>query len=175
MSAGLTKFGAAIMQPTYLPWAGYFNLIAHSHHFVFLDEVKFEKSSWHTRNRIPFGGQETTLTVHTLGSRDQPLHQVAINDRVSWRKKHQRALEFAYAHSPFGKLALDAVIPHITDHSLSHLAQLNIAIIRHLSDLLGLETEFHRSSQMQAQGSRSGRLLSLLQQLGTQSYFSPAE
>ncbi len=40
------------MQPTYLPWPGYFDLILKSDYFIFLDNVKFEKSSWQTRNQI---------------------------------------------------------------------------------------------------------------------------
>ena len=33
----------AIMQPTYLPWAGYFGLMMASDIFIFLDNVQFEK------------------------------------------------------------------------------------------------------------------------------------
>ena len=31
------------MQPTYLPWAGYFNLIQQTDAFVFLDDVQFSR------------------------------------------------------------------------------------------------------------------------------------
>ncbi|MEM7600815.1 MAG: WbqC family protein, partial [Verrucomicrobiota bacterium] len=36
----------AISQPTFLPWMGYFNLIAQADIFVFLDDVQYEKQSW---------------------------------------------------------------------------------------------------------------------------------
>ena len=42
----------AIMQPTYLPWAGYFSLMKKVDTFVFLDSVQFERRSWQQRNRI---------------------------------------------------------------------------------------------------------------------------
>ncbi|WP_458576139.1 WbqC family protein [Aliamphritea spongicola] len=45
-------FDVAIMQPTYLPWAGYFHLMSQVNFFVFLDDVQFSKSSWQSRNRI---------------------------------------------------------------------------------------------------------------------------
>ena len=35
-----------IMQPTYLPWIGYFDLIKRSDIFVFLNDVQFSKQSW---------------------------------------------------------------------------------------------------------------------------------
>ena len=42
----------AVMQPTYLPYLGYFDLIAQADVFVFLDDVQFERKSWQQRNRI---------------------------------------------------------------------------------------------------------------------------
>ena len=36
----------AIMQPTYLPWIGYFNLIKQADIFIILDDVQFSKQSW---------------------------------------------------------------------------------------------------------------------------------
>ena len=42
----------SIMQPTYLPWIGYFKLINNSDKFVFLDSVKFEEQSWQRRNKL---------------------------------------------------------------------------------------------------------------------------
>ncbi|WP_370302900.1 WbqC family protein, partial [Rheinheimera baltica] len=47
----------AIMQPTFLPWSGYFNLMASVDVFVFLDDAQFQKGSWHNRNRIPLNGK----------------------------------------------------------------------------------------------------------------------
>ena len=41
-----------ITQPTYLPWLGYFELVAQADVFVFLDTVQFERQSWQSRNKI---------------------------------------------------------------------------------------------------------------------------
>ena len=42
----------AIMQPTFLPWLGYFSLIKSVDKFVFLDDVQFDRRSWQQRNYI---------------------------------------------------------------------------------------------------------------------------
>jgi hypothetical protein len=39
----------AIMQPTYLPWMGYFSLINQVDIFVIYDDVQFDKRSWATK------------------------------------------------------------------------------------------------------------------------------
>ena len=42
----------AIMQPTYLPWCGYFGLMHAVDVFVLLDSVQFARRSWQQRNQI---------------------------------------------------------------------------------------------------------------------------
>ena len=53
----------AIMQPTYMPWIGYFDLIDQVDKFVFLDDVKLVKQSWHVRNRIKTEQGALLLTI----------------------------------------------------------------------------------------------------------------
>ena len=55
----------AIMQPTYLPWSGYFNLMARVDVFVLLDDVQFERRSWQSRNRILVNGHEVLASTAT--------------------------------------------------------------------------------------------------------------
>ena len=55
---------AAVMQPTYLPWLGYLDLMDQVDTFVLLDTVQFDYRSWQHRNRIPGpGGEPTWLSV----------------------------------------------------------------------------------------------------------------
>ena len=42
----------SIMQPTYLPWTGYFKMILDSDLFIFLDDVQFETRCFQSRNKI---------------------------------------------------------------------------------------------------------------------------
>ena len=51
----------AIMQPTYLPWSGYFGLFNYVDFFVFLDSVQFERRSWQQRNKIKSLANVVTL------------------------------------------------------------------------------------------------------------------
>ena len=48
----------AVMQPTYLPWAGYFNLIESADQFFYLDNAQYERGSWQHRNRILMNDKE---------------------------------------------------------------------------------------------------------------------
>ena len=52
----------AIMQPTYLSWSGYFNLMARATEFIFLDDVQFSHQSWQQRNRIVAQGRSRSCS-----------------------------------------------------------------------------------------------------------------
>ena len=53
----------AIMQPTFLPWIGYFKLISEVDTFIFFDDAQYSKSSWHNRNRILVKNHINWLTL----------------------------------------------------------------------------------------------------------------
>ena len=42
----------AIVQSNYIPWKGYFDLIALVDEFVLLDDAQFTRRDWRNRNRI---------------------------------------------------------------------------------------------------------------------------
>jgi hypothetical protein len=163
-----------IMQPTYLPWSGYFHLIAHAEDFVFLDDVQFSHQSWQQRNRILVNGQPHVLSVPVLTSERGPqmISEVQVDESKNWRKKHVRTLQQAYARHPFGKEVAELVESVIGGGS-HLLMEINIAIIRALSAALKLEPRFHRSSLLGVAGARSQRLLEMCRRLGAETYLSP--
>ena len=76
------------MQPTYLPWPGYFNLILKSDSFIFLDDAQFQKNSWHNRNRILVSQKPHWITVPVKhNSLDQKISETKIVSSHSWAKK----------------------------------------------------------------------------------------
>jgi hypothetical protein len=163
----------AIMQPTYLPWAGYFNLISRVDTFVFLNDVQFAKPSWQMRNRLLLQDTVHFITVPTLGSRNQRISEVLLAGD-DFRAKHEKQLEHAYRKHAHGAAMLELVRPVLRDRSLLRLEQLNVALIRAFATRLELAPRFALSSDLAPEGERSERLLHLLQLLGERDYLSPA-
>ena len=93
------------MQPTYLPWLGYFDLIHRSDIFVFLDSVQFDKRSWQQRNRIksPNGELMLTVPVLTKGRFDQQIYDVGIDISQNFEKKHFNSIRSNYTKSKYFK------------------------------------------------------------------------
>ncbi|MGO9114468.1 MAG: WbqC family protein [Thermoguttaceae bacterium] len=165
---------ACIMQPTYLPWSGYFNLIAQSKEFVFLDDVQFSHQSWQQRNRIVVNGQPYVLTVPVLASDCGPqlIRDVCVDDSKNWRKKHLRTIQQTYARHPFGREAA-CLVERTLQLGSNRLAEINMALIRGFCEALGLQPSFHLSSELRVPGARSERLLKICRLLGAQTYLSP--
>ena len=138
----------AIMQPSYLPWAGYFNLIATSDVFVLLDNAQYQKNSWHNRNRILLNQSAHWITVPVKKS---SLNQTILNSKIdnsqSWRKKHINQLQQTYAKFPFSGSVVE-ICQKLESAKANNLAELNIEMICWLMRKLGIDTKIMLSSEM---------------------------
>src|SRR6185436_12619903 len=89
----------AIMQPAYLPWQGYIDMIDQADLFVLLDTVWVSKQSWQTRNRVVNkAGKVQWLSVPTNAELWMLLQEVRIKDDGRWRRKHKKTLEAISDH-----------------------------------------------------------------------------
>ncbi|PIR50149.1 hypothetical protein COU79_01025, partial [Candidatus Peregrinibacteria bacterium CG10_big_fil_rev_8_21_14_0_10_54_7] len=83
---------AAIHQPNYLPWSGYFHKMVKADVFVFLDNVQFTKNSYQNRAKIKGlrGEQWLTVPVKTSGSFGEMTNRIKVDNSQNWREKHLR-------------------------------------------------------------------------------------
>lgn len=164
----------AIMQPTYLPWLGYFALMDRVDTFVFLDSVQFERRSWQQRNRIkgPDGLRMLTVPAFKKGLRQQRIDEVRIDPSAGFPEKHVRAIEHAYAGAPH----LEPYGPGLSEVLRRHhdrLAGLTIELIQWLAGQLGIATRCVASSSLDATGSKADLLAEICRKLGAERYTSP--
>lgn len=164
----------AIMQPTYLPWAGYFNLIRLADAFVFLDDVQFERRSWQSRNRILLNGREQYLTVPVIkNARDTPLHEIRICHDENWMEKHLRTLNEAYKKAEHGKEMLDIIERVFSAKTYLRLTELTEQVISAIADALMIETRFVRASSLECGGKRTDHLIQICRSLACDTYIAP--
>ena len=91
----------AIVQSSYIPWKGYFDLIHSVDEFVLFDDVQFTRRDWRNRNRIktPHGPAWLTIPVNTKGKYLDPIKDIRVSD-PSWGVHHWKTLSANYARSP---------------------------------------------------------------------------
>lgn len=167
----------AVMQPSYLPWIGYFNLILNSDVFIFLDDVQYSKNSFFSRNRYPCnsptGFNWLTVPVRRASS-TQLFTETFMIEEDKWRRKHMLTLRQFYLRERY----FDDFFPYLEKEIMNEkhdtLAKLNISLIRSICDYLKIEREFFVSSELGVEGSRSDRLVSFCKKFGCSIYLSPA-
>lgn len=162
----------AIMQPTYFPWLGYFAMIDSVDVFVFLDSVQLVKRSWQVRNRIKQNDRELMLAipVHT-DCRDTRICDALIVE-TQWKDKHLKTIAQSYAKTPY----YDEIMPLINkvfSIKNNNLASFNESIIVEISDYLGIETKFYKSSELkELEGTKDQLLVNICKALEINTYLS---
>jgi len=164
----------AMMQPTFLPWMGYFALIENADVFVFLDNFQLSIQSFHTRNRL-FIEKDAVgwyrVPILRKVSFGKPLNEARINESQNWRVKTIKAIKQNYRNTPY----FSSYFPFVEDWlsaDYRSLADLNMAFIRFVCNHFGWTTSFHCSSHYEIIGRRSKRILDILHHLGAAVYYS---
>ncbi|MDZ7267791.1 MAG: WbqC family protein [candidate division KSB1 bacterium] len=165
-----------ILQPSYIPWRGYFHQIQKADVFVFYDDVQYDKRGWRNRNRIKsaHGSLWLTIPVHAAGCQihHTPLNRIAIDWQQNWHEKHLLTLQHAYGKAPFHARYAPLLEAHFQRRP-ALLADLTIDLTIALARALGIErTRFLRASQFNVTGSKTDRLLAILEKVGATSYLS---
>lgn len=163
----------SINQPAYLPWLGYFDRIARSDLFVFLDTVQFERNSFTNRNRIrtPDGALWLTVPVHLAGHLSKTINDIEIDERQKWRTKHLRSIEQNYRSAPgfrdkFARLAASY------RPEMNRLSELCFAQLKFWLGELGITTPVIRASATGVSGRKSDLVLALCRHFGATGYLS---
>ena len=164
----------AIMQPTYLPWAGYFALMDSVDTFVILDSVQFSKRSWQQRNQIKTesGPKWLTVPVISKGKRDQVISDVQIDYSGKFPESHIRMIEQNYRKTPFF-IDYSESFFNILRKNHECLSHLSIDLILLIRDLLDIKTKIKYSSDLIAKGSKDELLVEICKYVGATEYVSP--
>jgi WbqC-like protein family len=166
---------AAIMQPTYLPWIGYFDLIDSADRFVFLDDAQVLKRSWGVRNRILGHNGETFLTVPLSGHRHgdgSAFVDTLIDSAQPWAKTHLATIRHAYAKAPhFAEVFASVEALLLAGHET--IGALNEDFICTTARRIGIKTPFLKSSQLEGtDGRKDDRLISICRAIGADTYLA---
>lgn len=164
----------AIVQSNYIPWKGYFDLIAGVDTFVLYDDAQYTKRDWRNRNRIKTaqGVQWLTLPVQVTGKYLQLIREVLVSD-PAWAETHWRTLTHHYGKAAgFAEVAPAIEGLYREAAASQRLSEINHLFLTGINKLLGITTPFRWSNELELTGDRSDRLLGMCRQLGADTYVS---
>ena len=163
----------AIVQSSYIPWKGYFDLIASVDEFVLCDDVQFTRRDWRNRNRIKTsdGPKWLTVPVAVKGKYAQAIKDTLISD-ASWRENHWKNLYHAYSRAPYFSQYAARIEEVYQDASDEALSLINHRFLTVLCDILGIDTEITWSMDYEPRSGKSERLVDICGQAGASEYLS---
>ena len=164
----------SIMQPTYLPWSGYFNLIYTTDIFIFLDDAQYSKGSWHNRNLIINNSKKTWITIslkkHNLNTN---LNKIYLHDLEESKKEHINLLKQSYYRHPFYD-SVEEIFNFFLTVKTNILSELNIILIKFICEKLFIKNKFIQSSDLEVKTQkRTDKLIGILKNFNVTEYLSP--
>jgi hypothetical protein len=163
----------AILQSNYIPWKGYFDMIASVDEFILYDDAQYTRSDWRNRNQVKTaqGVQWITVPVRIKGRLGQAIRETEIEgDR--WAETHWRTLEQNYRGAKCFRDVAAVVEPLYRKGGWSHLTALNRAFIDAVCGFLGIATRITWSWDYELAGGKTERLAHLCRQACATQYVS---
>jgi len=163
----------AIVQSNYIPWKGYFDMIAAVDEFILYDDMQYTRRDWRNRNQIktPQGLQWLTVPVLVKGRYHQKIRETEI-DGFDWAAVHWKTLAQNYRRAPHFDEVAAWLEPLYIAESYGHISQLNRRFIEAICAYLEIKTVISNSWDYTLLDGKTERLADLCAQVGGTEYIS---
>jgi WbqC-like protein family len=163
----------AIVQSSYIPWKGYFDLIRRSDEFILYDDAQYTKRDWRNRNRIktPNGPIWLSIPVEVKGKYTQVIKDTRVSD-PAWNERHLKSVAANYARAPFYRHYKEAIEELFLDCRARSLSEINFRFLSRICAMLQIDTRLSWSMDYELAPGRTERLVALCRQAGATAYLS---
>lgn len=161
----------AIVQSNYIPWKGYFDMIAAVDEFILYDEVQFTKNDWRNRNRIKTPKGLEWLSIPVGQDISRRIRDVELPNSL-WQEKHWKTLESNYRRAPHFIEVASVFEPLYKQRRHTYLSTLNREFIEAICRYLGIATRISNCWDYDLVEGKTERLASLAVQAGANEYIS---
>lgn len=161
-----------IIQSNFLPWRGYFDFIRETDLFIIHDDLQYTKGDWRNRNLIktPRGVEWITVPVHYHHT-SQLIEETQVDYSTPWVHKMLNRIRESYRRAPcfepyFSELA------NLLTQPATFISDLNLRLINWVCHKLEINTLIKTSRDYNPQGTKTERLIGILQQAKATAYLS---
>jgi hypothetical protein len=164
----------AIVQSCYIPWKGYFDLIASVDEFIIYDDTQFTRRDWRNRNIIktPHGLKWLTIPVAVKGRYHQKISDTKVID-LNWAKNHWNILQQYYGKAPFFYMFKERLETLYLHCPLIYISDINLKFIIAICEILEIKTKITSSKDYCTNAiGKTERLVQLCKLAGANEYLS---
>lgn len=164
----------AVMQPYFVPYIGYWQLLNTADQFVVYDDVNYIKRGWINRNRILEEGKPLYFNIPIRkASQNKRINQIEVNHDEKLKAKNLRTIELAYKKAPyFGQIY--PIVEEIIRSEEELLSEYILHSLKVICKYLGIETQLRRSSDIPKDNGLKGqdKILEICAILGAEEYYN---
>ena len=165
----------AIMQPYFLPYIGYFQLMAAADTFVVFDDVNSINRGWINRNRLLLNGSAYTFTVPLRhASQNRLICDIELDDEQNWRAKLLNTIRQAYGKAPY-YAQVSILLENLINYPATKLDAFLLNSLCEIARYLSIEVEIINSSRIYNNATLKGqeRILDICRQEAADIYINP--
>lgn len=163
-----------IMQPYFLPYIGYWQLLNAVDKYVIYDDVNFIKGGWINRNKILMNNEGKLFNIQMQGaSPNKLINEIEVSTNEVWKKKLLRTIENCYGKAPFYKDVFP-IIKKIINCNESNLAKYIEYSIKIICEYLNINTKLIVSSSIIKDNSLKAqdKVISICKKLEANEYYN---
>lgn len=140
-----------IMQPYFLPYIGYFQLINSVDKFIIYDDVQYIKRGWINKNKMLVNNN----AINFILSIKNDSHNLNINERYfsdefkENTKKLLKGIERAYKKAPYFSSVMPLIIESLNYDSRENVANFIYNSLEIICNYIQIDTKFIKSSQIE--------------------------
>jgi len=161
----------AILQSNYVPWKGYFDLLASVDEFILYDDVQYTTRDWRNRNLIKTPRGREWLSIPVGADRNRLIREVAL-PRDDWGAVHLAKLRESYVRAPFWNEVSALIAPHYAPRRFATLSALNRALLEAVCAYLGITTVLRYAWEYPSAPGKTSRMVDLCRAAGATRYVS---
>jgi hypothetical protein len=162
---------AAIHQPNYLPWLGFFYKMAKSDIFILLDNIQYEKNGLTNRTKIKTSQGECWLTLPVSQKFPRTIKEVELVNFGNERNKILKTIELNYKKAKY----FDYLFPELKEilvKDWQYLVDLNIELINFFKDKLDIKTKIEIVSNHDLSGKSTDLLINICERFNADIYLT---
>ena len=160
-----------IMQPYFMPYIGYWQLLAAVDTYVIYDDVNYIKKGWINRNNILVNNDKQMFTIALNGaSQNKLINEITIADDFT---KLRKTIHMAYHKAPYYNDVM-ALLDKIFSYQSSNLADFIANSIELVCQYLDIQTKIIMSSDIEKDNSLKGqdKILEICKLLNADTYYN---
>ena len=162
----------SIIQPSFFPYLGYFQMINASDVFVFYDHVQYDKNGWRNRNRILIDEKIKWITLPAVVDEGKIIKNVKILRPDYNLSKIFKTIKQNYNKAPNFIKTIQLLEEIFFYKNWIYLSDFNIFSTKKICEHLEINSNFYKSSDMDNIADKNLNLINICKKFNCSNYLS---